>query len=169
MIAMESVLMMREKWQTIYETNQSLDDVFIKRYATTPDYHQKNVIELLVEIGEFVNETKCFKYWTVKSPDREKELEELADCITMTLLFYHLLQMPLELSSRIDSENVYEVINHLYQKGTELLEELKEDVVKDILTNLLYLGELFHFEEEEILEAISKKQEITLARLNSNY
>ncbi len=47
---------------------------------------EKNIVALLVEIDEFVNETRCFKYWTSKlSSLKEVILEEHADCLTLVL------------------------------------------------------------------------------------
>ena len=78
---------MNEKWQEIYAENKKLDVIFEATYQDVADYYAKNCIEFLVELGEFVNESKVFKYWTKKVANHDKMLEEFADTITMTLLF----------------------------------------------------------------------------------
>ncbi len=157
-------------WKEIYEVNKKLDDVFIEKYHSTIDYDKKNIVEFLVELGEFANETKCFKYWTVKKAQKEKVLEEFADCITMSLLYFHLLNLELEeLDNPIETENVLDVLMMLYEQVLTLNRKLEEDTVRSIFSNLLYLGTFFQFTEEEIQEAIRKKQKITWERLNSDY
>lgn len=75
-------------YRRIYENNKRLDEIFIRKYENIQNFYEYNCIEMLVELGEFVNETKCFKFWSTKSPNREKVLEEYADCITMALVMY---------------------------------------------------------------------------------
>ena len=60
------------EYRRIYENNKRLDIIFFERYKNTPDFFKKNCIELLVELGEFANETKCFKYWSEKESNKEK-------------------------------------------------------------------------------------------------
>lgn len=157
-----------EKWNEIYLNNKRLDKIFYEKYKNDNELYRKNVIELLVELGEFVNETKIFKYWTIKEPEKNKVLEEYADVITMSLTF--MSEFNLELDNQyihIESNDKLELINYLYSKITLLMK--KENVIKDIFGNLLYLGELLNFNEEEILEAIETKHKIIKERLESDY
>ena len=58
--------------EEVYQKNKELDEIFINKYSSIDkEMYKKNKIELLVEIGELANETKCFKYWTNKEPNRE--------------------------------------------------------------------------------------------------
>lgn len=126
-------------------------------------------MEMLVELSEFVNETKCFKFWSKKNPNREKVLEEYADCITMALVFFNFFDLKIEDAySHIESKNVCDIINHLFTLSTFLMKR-EENVVKDLFGNLLYLGELFSFSKREIIEAIDKKHRIIEERLNTDY
>ena len=161
---------MNEKWQKIYESNKKLDDIFENKYAGTENYYEKNCLGFLVELGEFVNESKVFKYWTIKPANKEKLLDEYADTITMALLFYRLLNLELEKPiSHLDTTNVYEIINFLFLKGTELMYNLNEELVKEIFSNLLYLGNLLNLKEDEVIAAINKKHIIVKERLDSDY
>lgn len=155
----------------IYERNKELDHIFMKKYeAQEPLYFEKNCIEFLVEFGEFVNETKCFKYWTIKKPKMEDVYEELADCITMILTMYYVLKIDItDLKEHHKSTNVLEVINHIYSQGSKLMTKLNEDLVKDILANLFYLAELLELDKEEIYRVLTYKQDKVEERLNSDY
>jgi len=162
--------MNKDKWNEIYEVNKELDMIFYQKYGNSEDIYRKNCIELLVELGEFVNETKVFKYWTVKSPDKEKMLEEYADNLTMCLYFFR--EFKLEIDDRylhINSSDKLDIINYLYSKISLLINNKDKELIKDIFGNLLYLGSLLDFTEEEIINAIKNKHEIIRKRLNSNY
>ena len=80
-------------WNEIYIKNKRLDDIFFEKFKNDEKMFEKNCIELLVEIGEFANESRCFKYWSNKSMKKEETLEELADCIMICLYFYNYLNI----------------------------------------------------------------------------
>jgi len=160
-----------EAFKTIYERNKKLDKMYIDRYQNDELYFkEKNCIEFLVELGEFINETKCFKYWTIKEPKHDEVLEEYADCITMCLTFFNLLGLELDkFKEHIESDNVILVINHLFQQGSKLMTEMNEELVKDIFVNLLYVGDLLGLKKDEIINSINKKITKVEERLNSDY
>ena len=161
---------MNTKWQEIYEDNKKLDQVFIDRYGDDADYFKKNVIELLVELGEFTNETKCFKYWTVKESNYDKVLDEYADCITMILLFFNLSNLTIDdIPKHTSLTNKFDVLNLLYSDGTKLMTDYEPKLIKEIFSNILYLMDLFDLKEDDVLTSIKKKQAIVMERLHSEY
>lgn len=158
------------KWNRVYQTNKELDGIFYQKYGNDKDIYAKNCLEILAELGEFVNETKIFKYWSLKKPDRIKVLLEYADIITMCLYFYREFDLDIDDSYiHINSNSIIEVINYLYQKMSLLMENKSKDLIKNIFYNVLYTGELLGLKEEEIINAIDKKHKIIKERLNSDY
>ena len=147
----------------IYEDNKKIDHEFIDKYSSDNKLHQKNCIGFLVELGEFINETKVFKYWSVKEPDKSKVLEEYADVITSLLMFFNINNVNLEIIEHKDYE-IFELLNYIYYLGTKLIN--KEKVEKELLSNILYLSNLLNIEEKDIYNSIKKKQKIVLDRLN---
>lgn len=162
---------MNNDWNIIYKNNRRLDEIFYEKYSEIePDYFRKNAIEFLVELGEFVNETKCFKYWSIKKPNKEDVLEEFADTITMCLYFLGDLDSTLDdIPEHIESNDVLEVLNYLFNKGSYIMIDYNELLMKDIFSNLLYVGKLLDLKEEEIIKAIDKKHIKIEERLNSDY
>lgn len=160
-----------EKLKEIYERNKQLDHIFMEKYEKKePMYFEKNCIEFLVEFGEFVNETKCFKYWSIKKPNLEDVYEEFADCITMILTMHYVLDLEIDtLNEHHKSDNVLEIINYIYNQGTKLMTKINEDLVRDLLANLFYLSELLGLDKDKIYETLSYKQDKVEERLNSNY
>lgn len=158
-----------ERWNKIFKINKSLDCIFMSKYGSDANYYEKNAIELTVEIAELANETKCFKYWSNKSCDKEKVLEEYADAITMTLSFYTIFDYELEYMNHYDTDNILELFNVLLKDSTYIFDKNNKELIKNIFSNLLYLGKLLEFSDEEIYDACYKKMKIVEERLNSDY
>jgi len=144
--------------------------VFDEKYSSDKDYYNKNCIALLVELGEFINETKCFKYWSIKKPNMDNVLEEYADTITMCLSFFTTFNIELDnIPMHFDTTNKLSLINEIYKDASAMLENGNEKLIKKIFSNLVYLGELLKYSKDEIYEACYKKMNIVNKRLNSDY
>ena len=65
----------------LYPLQKELDKKISEEHGV--DYqstHVRRLLALLVEIGEFANETRCFKYWSEKPAGaKERILDEYAD------------------------------------------------------------------------------------------
>ena len=161
-----------KRWENYYQKNKKLDEEFNSKYQENePEFYEKNCIELLVEIGEFINETKCFKYWSIKSPNKEKMLEELADCLNMIFYFYGLLNLDItDFTNTKIEKNRLKQINHIYNLSTNLFNNLNEQDIKNIFVNLLDFAYSLDIQEEELLEKLEKKHQIIYNRLeDTNY
>ena len=158
------------RWNKIYENNKRLDEIFIEKYQNDTRLYDKNCIELMVEIGEFVNETKVFKYWSSKLPNKEKVLEEYADVITITLTFFREYNLEIkENYSKIEESDILNLIMDLYDKSYQFWKDNDKEILEEIFSYTLYIGKHLEFKEDEILDAIERKQKIIEERLNSNY
>ena len=164
-----NVVIVMNNWNNIYNINKKLDNIFLEKYKEDKLMYEKNCIEFLTELGEFVNETKCFKYWTIKKPKREEMLEELADCFTMLMYFYNILNIDIEIFNRKSDLNILEIINETYMLGSQLYNNLSKELVNNIFSNLLLIANKLNIKENEIIESITKKQKIIEERLNTNY
>ena len=158
------------KWNKIYQYNIYLDNIFKEKYKNDNKLIEKNGIELLVEIGEFINETKVFKYWTSKLPDKDKMLDEYADVITMILTFYHELDMNIQkLNVDIKETDLLILFKDMYNLALNFIETNLESDLEKLFMITLYIGKILEFSEEEIINAIENKQKIIEKRLNSDY
>lgn len=161
-----------KRWENYYQKNKKLDEEFNSKYQENePEFYEKNCIELLIEIGEFINETKCFKYWSIKSPNKEKMLEELADCLNMIFYFYGLLNLDItDFTNTKIEKNRLKQINHIYNLSTNLFNNLNEQDIKNIFVNLLDFAYSLDIQEEELLEKLEEKHQIIYNRLeDTNY
>ena len=108
--------------EDIYKETRFLDTLFLQQYnILNPDFIQKNCLELLVEIGELANETRCFKYWsTKKASEKSIILEEWIDCLFMILYFCNILNVSLdEVFPEFESQNIIEIFLDLYRDAVE--------------------------------------------------
>ncbi len=154
----------------VYSKNKELDKIFISKYESIDkDMFRKNKIELLVEIGELANETKCFKYWTTKTPNRELVLEEYADCIIMTLCLYNYYNLELEDIEYKRIEDINDQIASLYKLGSEIYFSDNTELLKELLFGLINLASLLKITKEEIVSSSLKKIELDTKRMLGEY
>jgi dimeric dUTPase (all-alpha-NTP-PPase superfamily) len=155
----------------IYKTTKYIDDLFVVRYPNDKEIIRKNRLELLVEIGELANETKCFKYWSIKGPgEKEKILEEYIDCLFMTLYFSNLTNISLdEEFPESSKDDLVDTFINVYKYASSISEVPTKDEVKQVLVELDHLGKLLEFTIEDLERITDKKKTIIEDRLNSNY
>lgn len=157
-------------WEQVYKENYRLDKIWEEKFLSSePHYFEKECIAFLVELGELINETKFFKFWSVKKANKEKVLEELADCIIVVLYFYGVLNLNISYNKHHTNKNILDLVNYLFCQGTKLIDNFSEELVIDLFENLMYLGELLNVEEQEIIESIKQKHLIIEKRLQSDY
>ena len=159
------------KLKEVYQKNNILDNMFIDRYGNTDEINNKNKMELLVELGEFANETRCFKYWSIKKPDYEKMMFEYADVIMMTLYFFYILDVSLEevFPNPIDTTDVLELFTYLFKKIAMFRDDFNKDTIKDILVNVLKLGRLLEIKDEDIISFCLEKINNTMNIFSTDY
>jgi len=71
----------------LYPLQKELDLDIAKRHKITyKSTFKQRLLALVVELGEFANETRCFKYWSLKkSSAKEVVLEEYVDALHFLL------------------------------------------------------------------------------------
>ena len=155
-------------WEDILKRNTKIDEIFIKKYEDNePNYFEKNCLSLITEIAEFLNETKCFKYWSIKNPDKDKLKEEYADALIMTLSMFNYLNINLELVEHSKTSNILEIFNELFKDASNIMNKNILSV-KKVFSNLIYISTLLNITEEVIKDACYKKQEIVEKRLSDD-
>ena len=150
-----------QEFEIIYEENKKLDDIFenLYHFSDNPSLIVKNKLELLVEIGELANETKCFKYWSHKEINIDNVKEEYADCIIMALCFFNSFNISLnEKFSKID--RVIDIDKHfgeLYLMSANFMEKENRDLIKKIFIKLLEIGYFYGLNNKDIIDSVLKK------------
>lgn len=154
-----------QKYELVYKKNKELDEKFNSLYNMNDfDIIRKNKLELLVELGELANETKCFKYWSNKDIDKEKIKEEYADCLIMVLCFFNMFDINLD-ETFIMPKIKYDVVDlfgHLYKLCSDFYHKEDRDLIKLIFVNFIELGHLLDLTDEEIID-------VCLMKINKNF
>lgn len=155
----------------IYKTTKYIDGLFESRYTNDKDIVRKNRLELLVELGELANETRCFKYWSInQTGDKEKVLEEYIDCLFMTLYFCNIMDVSLDEDYPSSSNgDIIETFLKLYKYSGNLESNPNKEELKMILVELDHLARLLDFTIEDLERVTIKKKKIIEDRFNTDY
>lgn len=160
--------------EKLFQMQKGLDShIEEKHQLQDKDLFDKKVLALLVEIGELANETRSFKFWSVKpSSVKEVILEEFVDGIHFILslgieLGFEKRQFDLnENETTLDVTEqfitVYELIS-IFQKSKGF-----EDYSK-LFAAYLRLALSLGFKNEEMEQAYFRKNEVNYLRQQNNY
>ena len=161
--------------QKLFEMQHKLDQHIEKEHPQQEgeNRRRKKILALLVEIGELANETRCFKFWSVKPPaPRERQLEEAADILHFILSIGNDLKIDGEQTIKphklaaLESQFLwlFECVQCLYTE--ELDQEATWIETMDVFSGLI---EMLGFTWEQIEEAYYRKNEINHARQVNKY
>ncbi|MGP4041636.1 dUTP diphosphatase [Gracilibacillus sp. D59] len=159
-------------WQTLFDMQRELDNYILAQHdLKNENVFDKKVLALLVEVGELANETRCFKYWSVK-PASEKSViaEEYVDGI------HFILSLGLELGldqyqsdSHTDEKDLTALFHEVFHSITDLKEKQTVEAYKQVFDTYLKLGEKLGFTANDIKKAYVDKNKINFDRQNQGY
>ncbi len=156
----------------LYKRQSELDARIASNHHTSYEAtNDDRLMALIVEIGELVNETRCFKYWSNKGPSaRGILLDEYADGMHFLLS----LGIPLNVQ-----KTKYEIVKSnlrltrqfhlLYKAAVELVESYDVAHYTNAYQLFLNLIPSLGFSVEEVVSAYQAKLEVNYQRQNSNY
>lgn len=163
---------MRINLTPLYPLQAALDEeihlLHHESYETTFD---KRVLSVLVELGEFANETRCFKYWSLKGPSpKEVILDEYADGL------HFLLSLGIAIGIKEFEEDVpspsislTEQLLLVYEETINFRKKKDIDSYKKVMTSFLAILPLLGYGEEDAIEAYKKKLEVNHQRQKDHY
>lgn len=157
----------------LFETQKKLDQrIANQHHLEGVSFSNEKILALLVELGELANETRCFKFWSLKGPSEASViLEEYVDGLHFILsigLDYD--YQDVELAPKSNGEmsltnrflSVYSKIDHFKEESTKANYE-------DLFENFLMLGYQLGFSSEQIEHAYHEKNVINHERQDQNY
>ena len=156
----------------LYELQKDLDAEIAKNHGVTYDStHQRRLLAFLVEVGEFANETRCFKYWSYKGPSpMEVMLEEYVDGLHFLLS----LGIPLGVSSyeaKIETRkgNLTEALLDCYGLAYRLKDDYTLHSYYALVDEYLSILTLIGANGDSLVQAYKKKMEENHRRQATNY
>jgi len=128
------------------------------------------LIALDVELSEFANEVRFFKFWSNKGMDREKALTEYVDA----LHFFLSLANDMEIDNVIYHDNGNKNMNDLFLECKQYVNSMytdyhPENVWKVAFSLFMDIGERAGFSEDDIYQEYLNKNQINHDRQASGY
>jgi dimeric dUTPase (all-alpha-NTP-PPase superfamily) len=163
---------MKLKIDDLIPYQQQLDQRIFEIHGTDRfSTMQARLLALLVELGEFANETRCFKFWSVKGPSEKAVLaEEFGDGL------HFFLSLGIDLDD--DGSDIEAIF--VEGSGTDKFLALFDAIVifgrnanldtyREAFGLFFGLAQSFGLSDEEIREHYLKKNEINHTRQDHNY
>lgn len=161
-------------YQKLFAMQKGLDEhIETKHELLEEDLFERKVLALLVELGELANETRCFKFWSLKpSSPQETVLEEYVDGV------HFILSLGIECG--FDGENDFSAILNGKETLTEQFLYVFEWIskfraskslvdYKQLFQAYIHLGELLGFNSGEMEKAYVNKNEVNYERQKQGY
>ncbi len=132
---------------------------------------ERRVMALLTELGEFANETRCFKYWSLKGPSpKEKILDEYADGLHFLLS----LGIPLGVAEykhyfHVREKDLTKAILQVHKDVDEMLDHYDVEHYAKAFADYLNLIPLFDYDESEVVAAYLAKLGVNHKRQEEKY
>lgn len=158
-------------WKSLYNMQKNLD-LYIETQHNLEkgEKIEEKILALLVEVGELANETRCFKFWSMKEPsDKTVILEEYVDGV------HFLLSIGLDLdldyiSTSVDAcSSQTEAFLNVYDTVRKFRQEKGERTYREAFYAYLQLGLTLGITEEELVEAYKRKNAINYERQDQGY
>lgn len=133
---------------------------------------ERKILALLVEVGELANETRCFKFWSLKPPAAiDVILEEYVDGIHFILsLGLEIKVNPaLSIEDKQDERSMTEQFLIVYETITAFKNNQSISQYKKMFEEYLYLGKLLGFSNEQVEKAYVSKNEVNHERQQQGY
>lgn len=157
----------------LFRMQRALDEYIEKEHGLQEaDLFDKKVLALLVEIGELANETRCFKFWSVKKPSEHKViLEEFVDGVHFILSLGLKLSFEKEaaLAEKEAAGTITEQFLCVYEAIHLFKEEKSQEAYEQLLNDYFTLGRLLGFSAEEVEGAYVAKNEVNYERQQQGY
>lgn len=167
--------------ETLFTLQAKLDRKIMESHhlGETEDIVSAKVLALYVELGELANETRCFKYWSVKPPSAKQEiLEEYVDALHFVLSLGLSLNYQddvnvenslLEQGKQLDSKGQVEVFTNMFEQVAVFAQESSLDNYQRLFRALIQLGQALGFSWSEIEEAYLEKNKVNHQRQEEGY
>lgn len=170
-------------WSNIFNAQMELDNVIRKEKGLDAKETARDIsLALLTEIGETANETRFFKVWSVDQEIRkEKALGELVDIVHFATSLALTHGYGYSIIDRAKENKILEEFNDLHHAFARLFavasvlnmdilfEEVHEETLIVLFTEILATASVLGFSEEDLFEAYFIKNVINHDRQKNGY
>ncbi|UKS54107.1 dUTP diphosphatase [Mycoplasma feriruminatoris] len=132
----------------------------------------KKLTAFLVELGEYANEERSFKYWSNKKPsDLEIQLDEYIDGIHFIISVGNQINYNFEQFnySFLNKDSIIEVYFEIISCLNDFIKDNNNINYSNLLNAFLNICQIKNYTQEQIINAYNIKNEINFQRQNNNY
>lgn len=150
---------------------KTLDEAILTKHSLkVEDTIMDRKLALLVELGEFANETRCFKYWSLKeSSAKEVLLEEYVDGIHFIVSLAN--QFDLDLGADVIEVDL--TLNELLLNAYKAIALIEVNDYEQHFAALLKwyyaIATKLAFSQADIIDAYMQKNQVNFVRQESDY
>ena len=159
-------------WRKLFQIQKELDQRIIRKHQLEGEnLIDRKILAFQVELGEMANETRCFKFWSLKpSSPHEKILEEYVDGLHFLLSIGLDMAYVFEALEPVKSdENLSEGFQSVYRKASCFEQEKSHENYRGLFQSYLTLSKRLDFTEAEIMGAYLEKNEVNHQRQEQGY
>lgn len=158
--------------RNLFEMQAELDRFIQSNRGVEEDVFRKKSLALLVELAELANETRCFKFWSIKGPsERHVLLEEYVDSIhfLLSLGIEKDLDMLEIWPSAVNHSDLTELFLGTQEKILKFLDNRSMSAYQEVWSWYGGIAAALGFSYEEVLEAYLAKNEENYRRQKEGY
>lgn len=157
----------------LYKMQKVLDErIQAEHQLENKNLMDKKILALFVELGELANETRCFKFWSKKSPaPAEVILEEYVDGIHFILSLGIDINVveDVTVSTLTTSKNIIEQF-HIVNESLTIFRNAPSKHTYSILFNeYILLGKILGYSTKQVEEAYILKNNVNHQRQDEGY
>lgn len=158
----------------LFQMQKTLDSHIEEKHGLQDeDLFTRKVLALLVEVGELANETRCFKFWSIKpASPKNVVLEEFVDGIHFLLslgIVCGFDDKEFSLEQGRAGENLTEQFLKVYETISIFKSSKSFEDFLNLFKAYMALAALLSISDEEIQQAYFQKNEVNYQRQQNNY
>ena len=155
----------------IWKMQKELDKAILSSRNTTYEKtFSSRSLAYLVELAEFANEVRDFKYWSNKKASaRDILIEEYIDGIHFIVaqgIYFSCKEIYEVEKSNLDG---VELTIEVFKLASQITKNSSKEFVEKVLTTYLQLAIHYNFSPEDLNTHYVKKNEINYQRIKDNY
>lgn len=162
-----------QEWKAIINLQQELDaKITLSKSLNNEDIIHQRILALIVELSEFSNELRCFKYWSTRMTydSKQRVLDEYVDCLHFIVSIGLTFKIDLEVY-KYQSQSENDLTTLILMTMTQIINFWKEQATDYnlILDYFFTIAKILDFSFLDIYEAYVNKNQINHQRISNNY
>ncbi len=159
-------------WTELFRQQKELDQFIQKsHHLEKEDLTERKILAFGVELGELANETRCFKFWSLKEASPEEKVpEEYVDGL------HFLLSLGLEMDyvfDELESGSICKDTTRqfllVYRAVSQFEQDLGYTSYHRLFQAFIALGEKLGFTREEVMNSYLAKNKVNHQRQEEGY